>query len=86
MKGEMRFRFWLEISMATVTGILFVITMIWRDWIEIVFNVSLDNGTGSFEWLIVGVLLAVTITLSVLARYEWHRAQNTMSTPRPEQA
>jgi hypothetical protein len=38
MKGEMRFRFWLEISMATITGILFVVTLIWRNWIEIVFN------------------------------------------------
>lgn len=80
MKVAMRLRFWLEIGMATVTGILFVITLIWRDWIEIVFNVSLDNGSGSFEWSIVGVLLVLTIALSVLARYEWRRAQATMST------
>jgi len=81
MKRAMRFRFWLEIGMATITGILFVITLIVRDWIEIVFHVSLDNDSGSFEWLIVGVLLVVTITLFVLARYEWRRAQTTMSTP-----
>ena len=85
MKGAMRFRFWLEIGMASVTGILFMITLIWRNWIEMVFNVSLDNGDGSLEWLTVGVLLVVTITLSVLARYEWRRAQATMSTPGPMQ-
>lgn len=86
MKRAMRFRFWLEICMATITGILFVVTLIWRDWIEIVFHVSPDNGSGSVEWLIVGVLLVVTITLSVLARYEWRRAQTTLSTPGPVQA
>ena len=51
-----------------------------------IFNVSLDNGDGSLEWLTVGVLLVMTITLSVLARYEWRRAQTTMSTPGPVQA
>jgi hypothetical protein len=81
MKGAMRLRFWLEIVMATVTGILFLITLIVRDWIEIVFNVSLDNYSGSAEWMIVGVLLVMTIALSVLARYEWRRAQSTISTP-----
>ena len=86
MKRAMRFRFWLEIGMAAITSILFVITLIWRDWIEIVFHVSPDNGSGSSEWLTVGVLLVVTITLSVLARYEWHRARTTMSTPGPGQA
>jgi hypothetical protein len=75
MIKAMRFRFWLETGMATITGILFVITMVWRDWIETVFHVSPDNGNGSFEWFLVGVLLVVTITLSVLARYEWRRAQ-----------
>jgi len=86
LKGAMRFRFWLEIGMATITGFLFVVTIIWRDWIEMVFHVSLDNGNGSLEWLTVVVLLAVTITLSVLARYEWLRAKTAMSTPGPGQA
>ncbi len=86
MKGAMRFRFWLEIGMATITGFLFVITLIWRDWIEMVFNVSLDNGNGSLEWLTVGVLFVVTIALFVLARYEWRRAQTTTFPPRPVKA
>lgn len=77
----MRFRFWLEVGMATLTSILFVITLIWRDWIEIAFNVSLDNGNGSLEWLTVGVLLVATIALFILAHHEWHRAQTTTSTP-----
>jgi hypothetical protein len=30
MLKAMRFRFWLETIMATITGILFVITIVWR--------------------------------------------------------
>ncbi len=78
MKKAMRFRFWLETGMATTTGILFVITLIWRDWIERVFGIELDAGNGSLEWLIVGVLLAVTIALFVQAHYEWRRARTAI--------
>lgn len=78
MMKAMRSRFWLETGMGTITGILFVITLMWRDWIEIVFGVDPDSGNGSLEWLIVGVLLVVTITLFILARYEWCRARTTI--------
>jgi hypothetical protein len=78
MKQGIRFRFWLETGMATITGILFAITLVWRDWIEIVFGVEPDGGNGSLEWLIVGALLVVTITLFLQARYEWRRAQSTI--------
>ena len=75
----MRRRFWLETGIAIVTGILFVITLVRNDWIEIVFGVDPDNRNGSLEWLIVGVLLAVTITLFILASYEWRRARIAVS-------
>ena len=75
MKNALRRRFWLETAMAIVTGIVFVITLVRNDWIEIVFRVDPDNNNGTLEWLIVGVLLVVTITLFILARYEWRRAR-----------
>jgi tetrahydromethanopterin S-methyltransferase subunit E len=78
MVKAMRSRFWLETGMATITGILFVITLMWREWIEIVFDVNPDRGNGWLEWLIVGVLSAVMITLFVLARYEWRRARTAI--------
>jgi hypothetical protein len=77
MGNVLRRRFWLEAGMGTITGILFVITLIWRDWIE-VFGVNPDSGNGWLEWLIVGVLSVVTITLFVLVRYEWGRARTTI--------
>ena len=74
MKGATRVRFWLEMGLATLTGILFVVTFVWNEWIEIVFHVDPDGGNGTTEWLIVGVLLVITVALFGLARYEWRRA------------
>jgi len=75
MTKVLRVRFWFETGLAIVTGILFVITLVWHDWIEIIFNVDPDQGSGLLEWLVVGALLVVTIVLFVLAGYEWRKAQ-----------
>jgi tetrahydromethanopterin S-methyltransferase subunit E len=75
MRNALRGRFWLETGLAIVTGILFVITLVWHKWAEIIFNVDPDQGSGLFEWMVVGALLVVTIVLIVMARYEWRKAQ-----------
>jgi len=79
MRKALRWYFWLETVMAIATGILFVITLVQRDWIEIVFGVDPDQGNGSLEWLIVGALLVVSITLFTLASYEWRRTHAAIS-------
>jgi tetrahydromethanopterin S-methyltransferase subunit E len=79
MRNALRRRFWLETVVSIITGILFVITLILKDWIEVVFRVDPDNNNGTFEWLIVGALLVVTITLFILASYEWRRARAAIS-------
>jgi hypothetical protein len=79
MRNALRRRFWLETVVSIITGILFVITLIQKDWIEEVFPVDPDNNNGTFEWLIVGALLVVTITLFILVGYEWRRARATIS-------
>jgi hypothetical protein len=78
MRTALRSRFWLETEMALVAGILIVVTLVWYDWIEIIFNVDPHQGSGLLEWLIVGTLLVVTIALSILARYEWRKAQTAI--------
>jgi hypothetical protein len=75
MRKALRGRFWLETGLAIVTGILFVVTLVWHNWAEIIFNIDPDQGSGLFEWVVVGVLLVVTIVLIVLARFEWRKAQ-----------
>ena len=80
MKTAMRFRFWLEAGMATITGFLLVLTLLWEDWIEEVFGIAPDAGSGSLERWIVGTLVVVTVALFAMARYEWRRARATVST------
>ena len=75
MNKQVRARFWLEVILGTVTTILFLVTLVWRDWIEIVFRVEPDGGSGLLEWTIVAVLLVATVALFTAARAEWRRAQ-----------
>lgn len=67
--------FWVETVLATLTAILFIITFIWNDWIELVFRVDPDSGNGSLEKVIVGALLVITLVLYGLASFEWRRTQ-----------
>jgi hypothetical protein len=75
MPPGLRIRFWLEVILGSFSGILAVVTLFWRNWIEAIFGVDPDKGNGSAEWLVVIVLLVVTATLAVGARIEWRRAR-----------
>jgi hypothetical protein len=79
MRKTLRLRFWLETGLAIVTGILLVITLVWHDWIEIIFNIDPDQRSGLLEWSIVGALLVVTIILFILASYELRRTRAAIS-------
>lgn len=73
MKRNVRIRFWVEAALATFSGVFFLLTLLWKDWIEIVFGVDPDHHSGSLEWLIVSVALLATIAFAVLARLDWRR-------------
>lgn len=79
MKNSLRLRFWLEAGMGTITALLFLVTLVWRDWVEILFDVDPDQGSGLLEWSIVGALFVATIILFILARYEWRKAQAALA-------
>jgi hypothetical protein len=72
---QVRARFWLEAVLAALTTVLFLVTLLSRDWIERIFHVEPDAGSGTMEWLIVAVLFVVSLALIVAARTEWRRAQ-----------
>jgi hypothetical protein len=71
----LRSRFWVESLLVLVTGLSAAVTLFWHDWIEIVFRVDPDKGSGLAEWLIVAILTIVAVTLSISARFEWRRAR-----------
>ena len=68
----MRRRFWIEAGLAAVSGFLLLLTLATREWIEALTGWDPDHGSGSFEWLIVAVLLVATATFGLLARAERH--------------
>ena len=65
--------FWIEAVLASVSGFLFLLTVVWRDWIEGVFGVDPDHQNGSLELLLVAFFLLATIAFSALARGQWRR-------------
>jgi hypothetical protein len=69
----LRKRFWIEAGLATATGILFIMTLISREWIEVVFGVEPDGGNGELEWLVSFAFLVATITFAVVARGEYKK-------------
>ena len=75
----LRRRFWVEAAGGGLTGFLFLLTLLWRDWIEAVFGVDPDHGNGSAEWIAVVVLGVLTIALSILARLEWRSSQRALA-------
>lgn len=72
--STLRPRFWMEAVLGSLSGLLFVITLVRRDWIELLFDVEPDAGSGALEWLIVAVTALVAVLCAVGARAEWRRA------------
>jgi hypothetical protein len=52
---------------------LFAVTVVIPSWIELLFGVDPDRGSGALEWGVVLLALLAWATLSLLARREWRR-------------
>ena len=72
---SVRVRFWLELVCGLLGAVLFGVTLLTREWIELIFGVDPDNGSGALELAIAIGLLAVSIVSGLLAVREWRRPQ-----------
>ena len=61
----------LETAIACAAGLLGIITIFWRDWIEALTGWDPDQHHGSVEWLIVVALLTVAVIVGSAARRHW---------------
>jgi hypothetical protein len=71
MNSTVRARFWLETTLASVSGSLGLMTVFWRDWIEALTGFDPDRHSGSLEWAVVAALLALGVSVGAAARAEW---------------
>jgi hypothetical protein len=60
-----------ESVIASFAGALGVLTIFWHDWTEALMGWDPDHHNGSFEWVIVAVLLIVAAAVGATARRDW---------------
>jgi hypothetical protein len=65
----------IETVLAVVAGVLAVVTLLWPTWIESLFGVAPDAGSGEAEWWIVVVFAVVAIASALLARRDLRTAR-----------
>jgi hypothetical protein len=68
-----RMRFWVETICGIAGTALFLLTLVTREWIELIFGVDPDGGSGALELGIALVLLAIAAGSGLLAVREWRR-------------
>jgi hypothetical protein len=71
MNRHGRLMAWTETTLAVLSGVTLVLTMITREWVELIFGVDPDHADGSLEWAILGGLLTTTVLFSLLAYRRW---------------
>ena len=74
MNARLKARFWSEVILAALTATLGAVTAVVPTWIEAVFQIDPDHGSGAVEWAIVGVCFAVSLAALVAARVSWRAA------------
>ena len=70
---NLRIRFWVEVALAVVAGGLGVLTLVTREWIELLFDVDPDKGSGALEWAIVIALFVASAALALIAVWDRKR-------------
>lgn len=76
---SLRTRMWIESALCLGACLLTIVTLIWPDWIELLFAESPDGGDGSAERLIAIAWLSAAVVFGCLARRDWNRLAPALS-------
>ena len=58
---------WAKALIATANAIVGGMTLLWRDWIEVVFHIDPDSHSGAAEWSLVIATLAASVLFAYSA-------------------
>ena len=73
MERQLRRRFRVEAILAGISAALFVLTLIFPEWIEAVTGLEPDAGSGELELVIAGIFLAAAVVSALLANRDRRR-------------
>jgi hypothetical protein len=73
MRQNFPARFWLEASVAAVGTLLFVLTLITREWFELLTGIDPDGSSGSVEFTLAAGLLVIAVASAFAARRSYRR-------------
>jgi len=59
--------------LATLAAGLAILSLITREWIELLFGIDPDHGSGALEWAVVGGLLVTSLALALVAAWDRKR-------------
>jgi hypothetical protein len=71
----------VELALAIVSACLFILTLVTREWIELVFRIEPDGGSGALESGIAFAFLLAAVVLFLLARRDHRRALEARTAP-----
>ncbi|HEY5663779.1 MAG TPA: hypothetical protein VIS05_07065 [Ilumatobacter sp.] len=74
MDRQLPTRFWIEVVCAALGTGLFVLTLITREWFELLTGLDPDGGSGALEFALAGALLVVALVSATAARRDYVRA------------
>lgn len=80
--SRIRLRLRIEIGLAIASVVLAGVTLIWPNWIELLFEAEPDGGDGSLERAISLVFILAAAVFSLFARMDSRRLSQTREATR----
>ena len=65
--------FWMKTVAGGLSACVFGMTLVWPRWIETVFGLDPDGGSGETEWGITVALFVFAVLMFMATRRQWKR-------------